>query len=338
MRIAHLVCTDAFAGVERYVSYVSIEQASEGHEVTVLGGSGAEMRAAIGARGVHWEPASSIWAAQRALVRVDADLLHVHMTAAEITAVSTKPIHRLPIVSTLHFAHPRGNGRRRAVLYRQMRRHLDAQIAISAFVARGSGEECEVILNGVPCAVAERPREKVVFVAQRLEAEKDTSLAVRAWAMSGLGSRGWRLEIAGDGSQRDLLFSLARDMGVAESVSFPGFVTDARERMASCSIFLATAAAESFGLSVVEAMAAGTAVVLSESGAHVETAGAVSSDGLFAPGSAGACAQRLTRLVDDEELRARYGRELRRRWETDFQISEHCRRLERVYRRVLERR
>jgi glycosyltransferase involved in cell wall biosynthesis len=336
VRIAHLVCTDAFAGVEQYVAYVSVEQASEGHEVAVFGGSGVEMRAVVGDRGVRWEPASSVWAAQRALVRVDADLLHVHMTAAEFAAVSTKPIHRLPIVSTLHFAHPRGNGRRRAVLYRQMRRHLDAQIAISAFVARGSGEECEVILNGVPWDVVERPREKVVFVAQRLEAEKDTSLAIRAWAMSGLGSRGWRLEIAGHGSQREQLLSLARDMGVAESVSLLGFAPDAKERMASCSIFLATAVAESFGLSVVEAMAAGTPVVLSDSGAHLETAGAVSDDGLFTPGSAGACAQRLTRLVDDEELRVRYGQELRRRWETDFQISEHCRRLEGVYRRVLD--
>lgn len=337
MRIAHLVCTEAFAGVERYVADVGVAQADAGHEVTVLGGSGPEMQRAMDAAPVRWEPASSIWSAQRALVRVDADLLHVHMTAAEIAAVSTKPIHRLPIVSTLHFAHARGNGRRRAVLYRGMRRCLDAQVAISAFVARESGEECEVILNGVPWDLPERPRHRVVLVAQRLEAEKDTALALRAWAMSGLGSGGWRLEIAGRGSQRDSLAALATELGVAGSVTLLGFVTDAKERMASCSIFLATAVAESFGLSVVEAMAAGTAVVLSDSGAHMETAGAVGDDGLFATGSASACARRLTRLAEDVEFRARYGLALRRKWETDFQISEHCARLERVYERVVAR-
>ena len=41
-------------------------------------------------------------------------------------------------------------------------------------------------------------REPVVLVAQRLEPEKDTDVAVRAFALSGLAGRGWRLEVAGD--------------------------------------------------------------------------------------------------------------------------------------------
>ena len=40
MRITHLVCTDAFAGVEQYIAYISRQQAADGHAVTVLGASG----------------------------------------------------------------------------------------------------------------------------------------------------------------------------------------------------------------------------------------------------------------------------------------------------------
>src|SRR4051812_8843820 len=38
MRIAHVVVTNNFAGVERYVSSVAIELALRGHEVAVVGG------------------------------------------------------------------------------------------------------------------------------------------------------------------------------------------------------------------------------------------------------------------------------------------------------------
>jgi glycosyltransferase involved in cell wall biosynthesis len=338
VRIAHVVCTDGFAGVEQYVVYVSAQQAIDGHEVTVLGGNGPAMHRAIVEPSVTWSPASTMFAAQRALLDLEVDLLHVHMTAAEMAAVTTSLFHRLPIVSTLHFAHPRGNHRRRGAIYRRMAGHLDAQIAISDFVARESGERCDVILNGVPWETVDLPRRRVVLVAQRLDAEKDTELAIRAWAASGLASRGWRLEIAGDGVLRGELYSIAQAVVGDDSVGFLGYVSDVKERMSSCSILLATAPAEPFGLSVVEAMAAATPVVLSASGAHLETAGPVGTEGLFTPGSVEQCADRLVLLADDEELRVDYGRRLRHRWETDFQIDKHCARVERVYRRVLAER
>jgi glycosyltransferase involved in cell wall biosynthesis len=338
MRIAHLVCTDGFAGVEQYVAYVSSQQVRDGHRVQVFGGSKPAMHRAIEEPAVRWEPAPTLFAAQRAMLDLEADILHVHMTAAEMAAVTTSPFHKTPIVSTLHFAHPRGTGRRRAVIYRRMSRRLDAQIAISDFVARQSGEACDVILNGVPWEAVDRPRGPVVFMAQRLEVEKDTELALRAWVASGLGSRGWRLDIAGDGSLRGPMFALVEELITDNSVRFLGQVTDVKERMAACSIFLATAPAEPFGLSVVEAMASSTPVVFSGSGAHLETAGPVGGDWMFAPGSVEECADRLVRLANDPAARDDYGQRLRHRWENEFQISTHCARVARVYQRVLAER
>ena len=335
MRITHLVCTDAFAGTEQYIAYTSRQQAADGHAVTVLGASGPEMIAAIGRTDVAWRPATTIWAAQRALLATPSDIVHVHLTAAEIAAVSTKPIHRRPIVATIHLAVPRGGGRRRRCLYRQLPRFIDAQVAISHFVAERSGTDCEVIPNGVPWDLPERPRQPVVLMAQRLEPEKETATALHAWARSGLAATGWRLEIAGEGSERQSLFALASDLGISDSVTFVGYVGDAKERMTEASIFLATTPEDGLGLSVIEAMAAGTPVVAAAGGGHLETVGRAGVDSLYTPGSTEACARVLRRLATDPEERQRHGDQLRQQWTTSFTLPGHTERLERVYRRVL---
>ncbi len=335
VRIVHLVCTDAFAGTEQYIAYTSRQQAADGHAVTVLGGSGPEMTAAIGRTDVAWRPATTIWAAQRALLRSRADVIHVHLTAAEIAAVSTKPIHRRPIVSTIHLAVPRGGGRRRRHLYRLLPRFIDAQVAISHFVADRSGADCEVIPNGVPWDLGEHSRSPIVLMAQRLEPEKDTATALRAWAESGLGGDGWRLEIAGDGSQRPALAALTVELGISGSVAFLGFVDDVKARMAGAGMFLATTPEDGLGLSVIEAMAAATPVVAAAGGGHLETVGRSGRDGLFEPGSAQDCARTLRRFAMDDDTRRAYGDRLRGVWAGSFTLPRHTAQLEAVYRRVL---
>lgn len=337
MKITHLACTDAFAGVEQYIAYVSRQQAAAGHEVVILGGAIPQMRAAIDDDRVRCGPAANIPAAQAALLRTPSDIVHVHMTAAEIAAVSTKPLHRRPIVATLHFARPRGANRLRSSAFRAVPPFLDAQIAISEFVAERSGASCDVIPNGVPWGLPVSPRRRVVLIAQRLEHEKDTATALSAWARSSLPSRGWRLEIAGRGAEHDVLVELAAELDIADTVEFLGFVPDVRQHMTTASIFLATAPGEPFGLSVVEAMAAGTPIVAADGGAHRETVGSAHDAVLFRPGSVNACAAALDALGDDPARRDCYGAELQRRWAESFTLAHHCEQLEAVYRRVLTR-
>jgi glycosyltransferase involved in cell wall biosynthesis len=105
-----------------------------------------------------------------------------------------------------------------------MRRTPHHQIAISGFVA----SVVEGPSTVVPFGLADRPAaalaDRTVVVIQRLEAEKDTSTAVRAWARSGLGNEGWQLVIAGDGAERPALEALAAQLGQASSVRFLGHV------------------------------------------------------------------------------------------------------------------
>jgi glycosyltransferase involved in cell wall biosynthesis len=201
-----------------------------------------------------------------------------------------------------------------------------AQVAISRFVAEQSGEPCTVIHNGVPDRpfVGVEDREHVVLVAQRLEAEKDTAVAIDAWAASGLADEGWQLHVAGDGSQRPALERRAAELGIAESVRFLGFVDDLDQRMAEAGILLATAPREPFGLAVVEAMASGLPAVAAAGGAHLETVGSVDDPGaLFPPGDPERAVSVLAELGRDPRRRAHLGsaeHELQRR---RFSVERH---------------
>ena len=73
-----------------------------------------------------------------------------------------------------------------------------------------------------PTASAAVDAAPVVLVAQRLEREKDTDVAVRAFARIGSRRRGLATEIAGDGALRGELEELAASLGVGDAVEFLG--------------------------------------------------------------------------------------------------------------------
>jgi glycosyltransferase involved in cell wall biosynthesis len=255
-------------------------------------------------------------------------VIHAHMTAAEIPAALLKRNARL--IVTRHFASPRGSTRLARASRPLLRRRIDSQIAISQFVADRVEGECVVIHNAVSDG-ADRTAErgKTVLVLQRLEQEKDTPIAIRAWAISRLADNGWRMVIRGRGSQEMTLRQLAANEGVEASVEFPGFTRDPRRALAAATVLLATAPAEPFGLAVVEAMAEGTVVVAADGGAHRETLG---DAGVFFPaGDPTSCAEALRRATGDAALQIRLAAAGRARQREEFRIDHHADRIEQVY-------
>lgn len=343
MRIRHLVCTDNFAGVERYVATTAAELARRDHHVEVFGGRQDAMRVALGDAPVKLIEAPDAPSACRiALARRQRqpDLVHAHMTAADVAAVLTRPATRAPIVSTLHFAQPRGHDALTRRAYSIIPHLIDQQIAISRFVASHTGGHPEVIVNGVPDPLASTEpspagRDPIVLVAQRLEREKDTAVALEAFASSALADRGWRLHVAGKGSERGALEDRASTLGIAAHVSFLGRVADLGDRMLHAGLLLATAPAEPFGLSVVEAMAASLPVVAADGGAHRETIGSATPETLFAPGDAEAAGALLRRYVEDPTARDDLAARGRARYTESFTIEAHVEALQRLYERVV---
>lgn len=329
-RVVQLVRTDRFAGVERYVADTSTELARRGWTVTVLGGDPGRMRAQLPASVDH-HPAGTIADMVRALRHLPRqDVVHAHMTEAELTAALLKRRLGGRLVVTRHFAAVRGStlpGRlSRPVIARQ----ADVQVAVSHFVAAHVEAATEVIHNGV-VASSRGPadRENTVLVLQRLVPEKDTATALHAWARTGLARRDWRLIIHGRGRDEAALRCLATGLGIDASVDFAGFTDGPRAALARSGLLLATAPREPFGLAVVEAMAEATPVVAASGGAHPETLGEAGA--YFEPGDADACAERLTRLAGSARERRAIGAALRDRQRAEFTITGHTDRLEDVY-------
>jgi glycosyltransferase involved in cell wall biosynthesis len=339
MRILHVVRSDSFAGVERHIADLAAAQSEAGHDVHVVGGDPRRMRNAIGRDSVGHTPAATVLTAARAIVaHPSQDVINVHMTAAEAAAAIALPARAVPVVSTRHFAGRRGSTRIVHGLARLTSRRVTAQIAVSHYVALHVEGVSTVVHAGVPLQPDTLPaanRERSVLVAQRLEPEKRSDVAVRAFAASGLADEGWRLDIAGKGTQRGALERLARRLKIAPAVRFLGSRSDIDRLMDDASILFASRPDEAYGLSVLEAMATGLPVVATGAGGHLETVGSVEGAALFPPGDAAAAGRLLAELAADSGRRDAYGKALQEAQRTRFTLEAQVAATDAVYRSVL---
>ncbi|HEY0118853.1 MAG TPA: glycosyltransferase family 4 protein [Cellulomonas sp.] len=342
MRIVHAVRSDGFAGVERHVSRLAAGQRAAGHDVTVIGGDPGAMAGAVGRPDVRLVPAAdTVWSVAAALRTYGpgADVLHAHMTAAELAAAFARLTGaRLPpVVTTRHFGAPRGSGVLGRPVAAVARRTVRAQIAISRYVAANVDGPATVVYPGVPlpdAVPAAAARSRRVLVVQRLEPEKFTDVAVAAFAASGLAGDGWELVVAGAGSLRPALETQAKALGLA-AVRFLGHVADVDPLMDDAAVLVAPTPGEGLGLSVLEALSHGLPVVAAGSGGYAETLADLAPDALFPPGDAAAAGAALRRLALDEAARARYAEDARERVRERFTVDAQVASTDSVYRRVL---
>jgi len=94
------------------------------------------------------------------------------------------------------------------------------------------------------------------------------------------------------------------------------------EELARAGILLAPAPADAFGLSVLEALAAGVPVVACAAGGHLETVGRLPGGTMFPPGDAEAAAAALRSLLPDP-VRTAMSEAGRRLVDRNFTISRH---------------
>ena len=334
MAIVHAVRSDAFAGVERSVVLSARSLARRGHSVTVVGGNPERMRTELANSTVAWLPAATTAEAARAIHRVGrVDIVHAHMTAAECAAIIAGGLRRVPIVATRHFARRRGESRIGRLAAPIVGRFVRTEIAVSRYVARHLERPACVVYHGIEGRDQVACEDGTVLVVQRLEPEKHTDVAIRAFQRSQLWQEGWALVVAGSGTEERRLRTLANELGVAASVRFLGRVTDVDELRRTSSFQLATVPIEGFGLAVLEAMACGLPVVAADAGAHSELLGRLGH--YFSPGDADQAATSLRLLAGDRPLRKRLGVEVRSRQQVAFSLEAHGAALETVYHSAL---
>ena len=112
--------------------------------------------------------------------------------------------------------------------------------------------------------------EKIILMSCRLEAEKNIPLAFKTLQLINQNGAEVGLVIAGDGTLKNKLKRLARELGLEEKVVFLGWQEDLVSLYKTADLFLQTSFYEGYGLSLIEAVVAGCSVVSTDVGVAKE--------------------------------------------------------------------
>ena len=150
---------------------------------------------------------------------------------------------------------------------------------------------------------------KVVVSAGRMHHIKRYDLLIRAFGMLADDFPDWQLRIYGDGGEAGTLRTLVRELGLAGRALLMGGFSPIESEWAKGSIAAVTSSAESFGMTLVEAMRCGLPVVSTDCPVGPREILRDGEDGFLVPnGDTEAIAQGLRRLMADEALRREIGR------------------------------
>jgi len=141
-----------------------------------------------------------------------------------------------------------------------------------------------------------------------------------------LKDSGARAVIAGDGPRRAAWEGLARTLGLNGRVTFTGEIPDRelRRLMHACTALVlpSITQAEAFGYVQLEAMASGKPVISTDVPSGVSWVNQHERTGLIVPaGDANALRSSIQRLMQDDALRLRLGRQARARVDDAFTIA-----------------
>jgi glycosyltransferase involved in cell wall biosynthesis len=144
--------------------------------------------------------------------------------------------------------------------------------------------------------------------------------------------------IVGDGPRRAFLERETRRLGIAERVRFVGALDDVRIALAVMDVFIfASRWPEGFGLTLVEAMAAGKPVVAMRMGAIPDIIQHGVSGWLVPPEDPAAIADAAARLLQDRTSAGQMGRQAQQRVRERFGLERMTTEIEAVYREVVRR-
>jgi glycosyltransferase involved in cell wall biosynthesis len=214
----------------------------------------------------------------------------------------------------------------------------EAGIAPAKLALISNGIELTAPCNTNPCALkqelSENPERPVVLFVGRLVKEKGLDRLLRVWAALP-GHERMLLLIVGDGPLREDLESQAKKLRLLPSVRFLGHQADVSKLYSIADLFVLPSKTEGMSNSLLEAMAAGLAVVASNVGGNKDVIKDQQSGFLVDWEDTTLCAGMLSTLLSDTELRQRIGNAARREVSA-FAMGDVAERYHDLYQVVLQ--
>jgi glycosyltransferase involved in cell wall biosynthesis len=175
------------------------------------------------------------------------------------------------------------------------------------------------------------PRETAVIgTVARLVERKGIDVLLRAFAVV-CHQHQAHLVIVGDGPLGDELRALARELKIADSISWLGFQADAVKWLQIMDVFAFPSRLEGVPNAVLEAMAVGLPIVATTIGGVTDLLEEGGTGVLIPPDDPDALAAELDRLLSDAALRADLGSNARSRAVEGFSLADTVTRLINLY-------
>jgi len=305
-------------------------------------------------------------AALRVVDEFQPEVVHAHDWLVAHAAKTVKDASGLPLVATIHATEA---GRHqgwlpgpvnRAIhtvewwLTYEARRVITCSAYMRAEVVRLfelPPDKTDVIPNGIDlphwhvdaAEVAKMRAElaagdaPLLLYAGRLEYEKGVHTVLQALPRLRRRHPGVRLVVAGVGTHADELRAMARKLRLGRAVTFLGFLDPGQLAAvaAASDCALVPSIYEPFGMVALEAAAAGTPLVVADTGGLREFVDDGTTGLRFTPGDPGALAGAVTRLLGDEVFAQRLVREARTLLARDYTWVAVARRTAAVYERAV---
>ena len=312
-------------------------------------------RSSLGARHFHLT--------RRLISRLDIDVVHTHGTGPGCYGRLVARWMRVPAIHTFHGLHYSG--------YSPLSRHL--YLALERQLARGSHtiinvsrsqhleglglrlfrpEQGVVIVNGVDIEGMERvllespirreslgltAADVVIGCVSRFDPVQRIELLVEA--LRRLRARFPRLVLVlvGGGGEQQRIRRLVFEGGVSEQVIFTGFLESPARIQPVLDLYVASSRKEGLPPSILEAMAAGLAVVATDVPGHRDVVVPGETGLLVTPEDPAALADAIAALLTDPARRKSLGQAGRERVRQEFSISAMVDATAAAYRRAARR-
>lgn len=170
-------------------------------------------------------------------------------------------------------------------------------------------------LDSIPSKLSKLDSKNIIAVG-RLSKEKGFDDLLRLFKKISMKYQDWRLNIIGDGMEKNNLLKLTKELKLGDKVIFHGYQNKEyiNELLMDSSIYVMTSHTESFGLVLIEAMSFGIPCVAYDSAQGANEIITNEVDGyLIKNRNEEEMINRITQMIDDEKLRNKIGKNARQK-------------------------
>ncbi|MDP3143171.1 MAG: glycosyltransferase family 4 protein [Candidatus Omnitrophota bacterium] len=362
-----LILTTHFneGGITRYCLGLGKKLKAKGHNVYVAS-SGGNLIEALKKNGIEHielkvrtksELSPKIWCALFPLKKIlrekNIQLIHAQTRVTQVLAFFCGKFYQVPYVTTCHgFFNTRFSrrifpcwGKKVIAISSAVEKHLIDDFKVD-------GAEVKYIANGLDVNQFKIYDEKakqdfknklnlssgpIIGIIARLSSVKGHRYLIEAMPQALKEFPSAQLLIVGDGSLKDELLKLCRDLGISKNVIFHPGVDDTSLALSVMDIFVMPSLQEGLGLSIMEAMAAGVPVIASRVGGIPDLIKDNQTGILVSAQDSFCLAKAIIRLLKDKNLQLVLSKNALKLIEQDFSLDKMADLTEELYKSVVSK-